>query len=305
MAGFEKANPRLKLEEWRVALPTELVDWPSTGLRRASVNSFGYGGANAHVVIDDAFHFLQEHHSAQTGRYLIAATPSSSSDDGSDFSMIPTPAEPRTNPFELSTPAEGNKLFVVSSADQAGLQRLATTYAEFLENDLASLNWRSFSANLAYTLSSRRTLLDHRSYVVANSAQDLVLQLKDGLPKRRRTAKTNNIFFIFSGQGAQWPTMGRELIKYTAFSKSLDRSQMALTKLGCSWSITDELFAPEETSRVHAPEFSQPLCTALQLALVDLLSSWSVTPKAVVGHSSGEIGKFLFINCEAMPLTSM
>ena len=43
LAGFEKANPRLKLDEWRVALPEKLTPWPTSGIRRASVNSFGYG----------------------------------------------------------------------------------------------------------------------------------------------------------------------------------------------------------------------------------------------------------------------
>lgn len=44
IADFEKVNPRLKLDEWKVALPTSLVPWPTAGVRRASVNCFGYGG---------------------------------------------------------------------------------------------------------------------------------------------------------------------------------------------------------------------------------------------------------------------
>jgi acyl transferase domain-containing protein/NADPH:quinone reductase-like Zn-dependent oxidoreductase/NAD(P)-dependent dehydrogenase (short-subunit alcohol dehydrogenase family) len=289
LAGFEKPNPRLKLDEWHVALPTELVPWPESGLRRASVNSFGYGGANAHVVMDDAYHFLQQYHALENRQYEPASTHPSSSDDGSEFSLVPTPAEPLADRLDMVECVEEYKLFLFSSADQAGLKRLATIYADFLENDMACVDWPMFSANLAYTLSSRRTFLDHRSYVVADSAQNLLLQLGEGLPKRRRTAKANNTLFIFSGQGAQWATMGKELMKYRVYRKSLERSQDALTKLGCSWSIIDELFAPKDTSRVDAPEFSQPLCTALQLALVELFASWEVVPKAVVGHSSGEI----------------
>jgi acyl transferase domain-containing protein len=92
-AGFQKPNPRLKLDEWHVALPTELVTWPNSGLRRASVNSFGYGGANAHVVIDDAYHFLQQHHALESQRCEPAGSQPSGSDDRSDFSLVPTPAE--------------------------------------------------------------------------------------------------------------------------------------------------------------------------------------------------------------------
>lgn len=56
--GFEAPNPRFQLDKWNIHIPTELTPWPTTGLRRASVNSFGYGGTNSHVILDDAFHYL-------------------------------------------------------------------------------------------------------------------------------------------------------------------------------------------------------------------------------------------------------
>lgn len=289
LAGFEKPNPRLRLDEWHVALPEHLVPWPESGLRRASVNSFGYGGANAHVIVDDAHHYLEEHGLRGTHQTAVYA---SDSDEGSGFSLIPTPAGEDTDPLHGRTSLQEYKLFVFSSADQAGLQRLASTYAGYLEEDIAAFDWPSFMSDLAYTLASRRSLLDHRSFVVANSGHELIAQLQDGLTKRRRTAKTNNTFFIFSGQGAQWPTMGRELITYRAYRESLQKSQATLARLGCAWSLIEELFASKDRSRVDSPDFSQPLCTALQLALVDLLKVWDVVPKSVVGHSSGEIGVY-------------
>lgn len=280
LAGFEKANPRLKLDEWHVALPETLIPWPQSGLRRASVNSFGYGGANAHVIVDDAEHFLRRYQWERSRQ-----SDESDSDDGSGyFSLVPTPDSEDVEPL-----ANEEKLFVFSSADQAGLQRVATSYLEFLEQESTSLSSPSFLSDLAYTLDARRTILDHRSFLVANSETDLIKQLRGGLLKFRRTAKNNNTFFIFSGQGAQWPTMGKELIAFPIYRKSLHKAQATLFNLGSSWSLTEELFAPDASSRVNSPEFSQPLCTALQLALVDLLESWGVLPKSVVGHSSGEI----------------
>ena len=281
LAGFEKPNPRLKLDEWHVVLPETLVPWPDRGLRRASVNSFGYGGANAHVIVDDADHFLRLHGLEDLHQ---AAIDNSDSDEGSGYSLVPTPSE------DSDSPRPEHALFIFSSADQAGLQRIATAYSNFLEEEIDSLDWSSFSTDLSYTLSFRRSFLDHRSYIVANSGHDLIKQLQDGLPKRRRIAKTNNTFFVFSGQGAQWPAMGRELITYHTYVESLQRSQATLFKLGCPWSLIGELFTSKEYSRVDSPDFSQPLCTALQLALVDLLKAWDVLPKSVVGHSSGEIG---------------
>ena len=192
-----------------------------------------------------------------------------------------------TNPFVTE-----NKLFLFSSADRAGLTRISTAYYEYLNTKLpGSGESPEYLADLAYTLASRRTALDHRSFVVSPSIRDLSIQLQNPIPKLRRTAKNNNIFFIFTGQGAQWPTMGKELIHYQTFNESLHKSQMELKLLGCSWSLVDEMFAEKETSRIDIPTFSQPLCTALQIALVDLLRSWDIKPKSVVGHSSGEIGK--------------
>lgn len=254
------------------------------------------GGANAHLIVDDAYHYLEDHGlkaNHQTRTYRI--------DPGADSGFSSAASTPAS---EIERSGNGNKLFVFSSSDQAGLQRLATAYSQFLsrrtdnEKQLGSTNavdWFSFMSDLAFTLCSRRSTLDHRSFVVAKSAIGLAEQLQIGIPKLRRSAKTSNGIFVFTGQGAQWPSMGKELFIHQAFSDSLERAETAVRNLGCTWSLVEELFATKEASRIDSPEFSQPLCTALQLALVDLLRTWAVYPKAVVGHSSGEIGKH---NCQ-------
>lgn len=58
--GLTNINPKIKLAEWKIDIPTRATRWPA-GLRRISINNFGYGGANAHVVIDDAYHYLKNH----------------------------------------------------------------------------------------------------------------------------------------------------------------------------------------------------------------------------------------------------
>ncbi len=85
--------------------------------------------------------------------------------------------------------------------------------------------------------------------------------------------------------------MGRELIDtYPVFKESIERFDDCLIKLGAKWSLMDELNRDKGTSRLSIAELSQPGCTAIQLAMVDLLKTWGVRPSAVVGHSSGEIG---------------
>lgn len=84
--------------------------------------------------------------------------------------------------------------------------------------------------------------------------------------------------------------MGRELIgRYGVFETTLRSADDQIRNLGASWSVLDELLKDSADSRVASAAIGQPLCTAIQCALVDLLSSWNVKPEAVMGHSSGEI----------------
>jgi acyl transferase domain-containing protein/NADPH:quinone reductase-like Zn-dependent oxidoreductase len=84
--------------------------------------------------------------------------------------------------------------------------------------------------------------------------------------------------------------MGRELYQlYPPYASSLDRASSHLSRIGASFSLIEELSKDETSTQVNVAHVSQPACTAIQLALVELLRSWNVTPSAVVGHSSGEI----------------
>ena len=98
---------------------------------------------------------------------------------------------------------------------------------------------------------------------------------------------------VFTGQGAQWPQMGRQLFRANpVFKESLQKLDENLQSLGAnapSWTIEAELRKPARTSRLHLAELSQPICTAIQIGLVDALTAVGVRPSAVVGHSSGEI----------------
>ena len=110
----------------------------------------------------------------------------------------------------------------------------------------------------------------------------------------RTSAKKGKIFGIFTGQGAQWPAMGRGLVQCSpvaeATLKHLDASLQALPEEDRpSWSLHEELFKTGKESRLMEAEFSQPLCTAVQILLTDMLRAVGVTFEAVVGHSSGKL----------------
>lgn len=122
-ASFEKINPTIDAEVLRIKFPVEPTTWGGAeGLRRVSVNSFGFGGTNSHAILDDAFHYLRDH--GLVGNHCTTQDPPCG-----EVLDLAGPRSPRTS-TEESTIAEGRgpKLLVWSARDENGLRRLATEY---------------------------------------------------------------------------------------------------------------------------------------------------------------------------------
>ncbi|KAI0009602.1 hypothetical protein F4779DRAFT_581698 [Xylariaceae sp. FL0662B] len=310
---FEKANPKIDLEQWGLAVPTEVLPWPTDGLRRASINSFGYGGTNAHCILDDAHHYLRErglsgrHNTVTTVRrqrridHQLPEIPKSpfenlsspNFDDDNSSSENASDHDTRTTVSENTdigdTPVTP-QLLVWSSHEQSGIGRMASSLQSYLKDDETfPADEPSFMKRLAYTLSNRRSKLSWTSFVVASNKADAIKALE--IPsKPLRPAQNLSAIFVFTGQGAQWFGMGRELRAYRTYNERLLEATSHLKSLGCEWDLLQELSAAETESRVNEPQISQPACTAVQVALVDLLREWGIVPSITVGHSSGEIG---------------
>ncbi|KAG7103603.1 Highly reducing polyketide synthase alt5 like protein [Verticillium longisporum] len=290
---FEKPNPKIPVDEWHLRFPTEPLLWPGEGLRRASVNAFGYGGSNAHVVLDDALHYLQEHglrgrhHTAKKATLKKALTNGHAADgvNGHGTNGINGHEVNGHGHSAISQP----RAFIFSTFDQDGAARIASTYQDFLSSrKTVQPPSPNFLSDLSHTL-TRRTAFPWRFSVVANSVDNLVSRLAAS-PSPTRAASEPQLALVFTGQGAQWHAMGRELLTSNpVFSASLFAADRYLRGIGCAWSLVGELLQDESRSRVADAAFSQPLCTALQVGLVDVLAAWGVRPAAVLGHSSGEI----------------
>ncbi|KAB5584987.1 fatty acid synthase S-acetyltransferase [Coniochaeta sp. 2T2.1] len=333
---FEKANPKI-LPEWHLKFPTENTLWPTAGLRRASINSFGYGGSNAHVILDDAYHYLhqrnlegQHHTSPQPDSRLLGDTikllldntdsqingyrgdngihngtsngsintvngyrSSNNAANGHVSSNKTANGHASSNNTTKGHASSGtsaqDKLFVLSAADEEGIGRLAKVYeAHLLQKTSELKDETEFLNDLSFTLSSKRSQLPYRASIVASGVDSLLEALKGKLAPVKANNKPK-VAFIFTGQGAQWWAMGRELLQTPVFLESLQFTSTYLREIGCSWTLTDELCRDEVTTRLNDASLSQPICTALQIALVDLLATYGVFPSSVVGHSSGEI----------------
>lgn len=128
-------------------------------------------------------------------------------------------------------------LLVWSAADEKGIQRLGALYETYFKRQNMQFD-RSSLNDLLYTLGTRRTSFTWRSYLVADYPIATVLRQMN--PKYLTATKSNEVrkaAFVFTGQGAQYAQMGRELLAYPSFSSSFTDSEMQLRKIGCPWSL--------------------------------------------------------------------
>lgn len=241
------------------------------GLRRASVNCFGFGGTNAHVIIDDAASYFAER--ALTGNHRSEPT----------SNVVAQPQKHKT-----FAPVQ---VFLISSHERDGVARITEGHAPFIASQVPG---PALLANYAYTL-SRRSRLEYKTFLVAASVPELAAALANSsdrvITRSTDDASLPTVVMVFCGQGAQWHAMGRELMDYEPFSNSLVGASKYLSKIvGSDFDLLQELrHADPALSRIHEPKFAQPATTAVQIALVDLCKAANITPAAVVGHSSGEI----------------
>jgi len=251
---LQDPNPAIPFDQFGLRVPTRLTDWPRhEGPRYAGVNSFGFGGTNAHVVLEG-------------------------------------PPEPA-----VTTPSENGQqrhLIVLSARSADALRDLAASMRDVFQADEHSL------ADVAFSCSRRRTAHDHRLALVAQNAaeaeerlrafldDDRVVGVVTGRPPSEEKPK---LAFVCSGMGPQWWNMARQLLETEpVFQAAVDRVDAELRKYTGS-SLTAELLATEDESRMPETEVAQPSNFAVQVGLADLWRSWGIEPDAVIGHSAGEV----------------
>ncbi|PGH15408.1 hypothetical protein AJ79_02384 [Helicocarpus griseus UAMH5409] len=243
---FHDPNSKIPFEAAKLTVPVQPTSWPEGCSERVSVNCFGVGGMNAHVILDSA--------ASVCGSKTV---------------------------WNIPVNHIGEKLLVVSASTAMSLQRRIKSLEKYIESRPTKLQ------DLAYTLGVKREHLTHRGFIVADKQSMITLD-------NFRTAQSSpfpGLTFCFTGQGSQYPEMGKGLMEFERFRNDIREMDKILRSLKDppAWSIEDELFKPAGVSQVEKAEFAQLLCTAIQIAMVNLLSSWGINPDSVAGHSSGEI----------------
>ncbi|KAK3400724.1 hypothetical protein B0T20DRAFT_390600 [Sordaria brevicollis] len=194
------------------------------------------------------------------------------------------PKRASVNSFGETNELDQTHTVVLSANDTSSLKSNILSLIEHLNNPRVKLNL----SDLAYTLSERRTHLWHRAFVTTRTTK---LEGSD-FTIGKKTDKVPKVGYIFTGQGAQWPQMGKELLESFPWTKAiLEELDVVLQSISSppKWSLIEELTEPRTAEHVRKPEFSQPLVTAFQICMMAVLESWGIKPSSVVGHSSGEI----------------
>jgi acyl transferase domain-containing protein len=284
---FEKLNPHINLDGMPFAIPTRKQTWPEAAgqPRRAGVSSFGFGGANAHAILEEW--------PAQNG-----------GEAGEDAASKPLPDSNPANQDYLkerihsqtrrlaNSPDSPPHLFALSTPQAAALPVLAGAYRRRLDQWLAD---GTELADICHSAARRRTHFNHRLVVVCRSKEELAAVLDAYLAGeehallstgRRLAGQADGVAFIYSGQGAQWPGMGRQLYRQEpVFRQAMDACEALLRP-----HLPHSLAAIVESDRLLSQTvYAQPALFAVQVALTALWQSWGIRPAAVAGHSLGEV----------------
>ncbi|KAK5991657.1 Highly reducing polyketide synthase lcsB [Cladobotryum mycophilum] len=264
---FNTPNPSIPFDRYNLHVPITVEEWPQGRAERISVNSFGVGGTNAHVILESLEQYEKFNQGFSNGRPRFNGKSCASDAVVGNGNCHTGEADDRPH------------LLLFSSNSHSSLEESVEAYKVCIQQSDASLK------DVAYTLANRRDHMGHRAYAVAGNKSFEISSLGGANP-------TTRIAWIFTGQGAQWPGMGSELLDanpvFQSTIRSLDKILLGLTT-PFKWTIEEELRNVASASRPSQAETGHVLVVAVQLGLVDMLHSWGMRPDWVLGHSSGEI----------------
>ncbi|MCK2257728.1 type I polyketide synthase [Crossiella sp. S99.1] len=247
----DRPSPHIDWSSGTLSLLTEATPWPDTGQpRRAAVSSFGLSGTNAHLILEQP-------------------------------PATETPAEPATN---VVVP------WVLSAKSDAALRAQARNLARLTHLP---------PADVAHALATTRAHLPHRAAVISHDSKEFAAALEElaaGRPhaalvshRLDQAANENGVVFVFPGQGGQWAGMGAELhAHFPVFREHLEACAKAIDEF-TDWSLLDVLLQRPGAASLERVDVVQPALFAIMVSLARLWEHHGLRPRAVIGHSQGEI----------------
>ncbi|WP_338864527.1 type I polyketide synthase [Myxococcus stipitatus] len=250
-------TPHVDWSRLYVEVPTARRGWRGPEPRFAAVSSFGFSGTNAHVILE---------------------------------------SPPRPAQAPVRSPARSMQLLTLSARSDGSLHRLAESFAD----ELAGTHKDSL-AEVCHTANVSRSSMEERVAFVASTSEEMATSLRAfarGEPRSmgvrgQRGPEAPRVAWLFTGQGAQYAGMGRELFEMEpSFRRDLVRLEEIL-RPHLDRPLTEVLFQ-DEAGALNETRYTQPAIVALELAVAGLLRSWGLQADAVLGHSVGEYAAAIF-----------
>lgn len=249
-ADFRNPKDGLRLTERNITVPSIPVSWPEGTPARVSVNSFGYGGTNAHLLLESA---------------------------------------PQSQEVMTSDQDDTSHLFALSAKSEISLINTIRNYHAWAAQN-TTISAPSLSYTLSQRRTHHPWRFSCVAKNRQDLSDQLASAARTFMPAASSEKTTLNFVFTGQGaQYPKMAHELLVSETETAFKSSMRRSNDILTDLGADWSLIDEVLHDADTSRLHLAELAQPATTAIQIALIDLLNDMQVHPDNVIGHSSGEI----------------
>jgi acyl transferase domain-containing protein/acyl carrier protein len=253
VANLENPNSNIPFEKLGLRLPRKLEPiLDSEGPIYMGINAFGYGGTNAHAILEDV---------AVKEKSLVEDAPCTS------------------------------YILPLSARSEKALLALAQSYIDFLSKapplrDIcysASVRREHHNHRLVVIADSQEGILEHLfSFVSGQKSHLLIGQV---IPDQQEIKPV----FVFTGMGPQWWAMGHELLQHEpTFRKVAEECDTIFQRLA-GWSILAEMKADKNHSKMGETQIAQPANFVLQVALTALWQSWGIEPAAIVGHSVGDV----------------
>ena len=250
---LNQLNPYVSLEGTTFTIPTERQPWlTGTQKRLAGVSSFGFGGTNCHMVLEEA--------------------------------------PPRKVTEEDKRGIKTHLLTLSAESDQA-LKELAERYEQFFAAHDVSLADVCLTAHLGRTHFSTRLAAIASSTEQLRQQLKAFIDAKGGVVQGKVTsAKHRRIAFLFTGQGSQYLNMGRQLYETAPFFRDALERCAQILQPALAHPLLEVLYPTDgnHPTLLNETAYTQPALFAIEYALFELWSSWGITPKLVLGHSVGE-----------------